>query len=228
MRLALIHSPLVGPSTWRAVANALEKLGAPACAADYGGVRGPDWYADASRRIASTLASCEKVVFALHSGAGGFAPALAAEFGDRSAGFLFVDAVMPYPGRSWLDTASPQLAAHLLAIAEDGVLPRWDAWFGRNPVDEMIDDPELRATFTAELPRLPLAYLEAVAPTSEAWRERPCAYLQLSGAYAREAEAAAALGWPVRREPLHHLAMLTHPDRVAAILRDMVCELSDA
>jgi hypothetical protein len=32
----------------------------------------------------------------------------------------------------------------------------------------------------------------------------------------------------VRREPLHHLAMLTHPDRVAAMLIEMAHELATA
>ncbi len=220
--LALIHSPLVGPSSWRRTADALEVRGQPATAVDYGGVSGPDWYGSAAGRIAAALAGDAPAIIALHSGAGGFVPALAERLGARAAGFILVDAVMPYPGQRWLDTAPPALVARLEAIVAEGVLPPWDAWFGAEAIARVLGDPALAAGLAADLPRVPFAYLEAPAPGGEAWREVPAAYLQLSDACAADADAAAALGWPVRREPLHHLAMLTHPDRVA----DMLCEMA--
>ena len=90
----------------------------------------------------------------------------------------------------------------------------------------LIADPALRAEFSADLPRLPLAYFEARAPTDDTWRTKPGAYLQLSDACAGDAQAAEGFGWTVRRERLHHLAMLTHPDRLAAILVSMARELA--
>jgi hypothetical protein len=147
---------------------------------------------------------------------------------ERAAGFLLVDAVMPYPGKCWFDTAPPALAKRVREIAENGVLPPWDTWFGARAIDALIPDPAERAAFSADLPRIPLAYLEAVAPAEDAWRARPCGYLQLSEACGAEADAAEALGWPVRRERLSHLAMLTHPDRVAAILAEMAIHLRRA
>ena len=225
MRLALIHSPLVGPSSWRRTAAVLEARGQPARAVDYGGVCGPDWYAGAARRIATALASDEPAVLALHSGAGGFVPALTDELGARTAGFILVDAVMPYPGQRWLDTAPPTLVTRLEAIVEDSVLPPWDVWFGTGSIARLIGEP-LAAELAVDLPRVPLAYLEARAPAGESWRSLPAAYLQLSEACAADADAAAALGWVVRREPMHHLAMLTHPARVADMLCDLARELA--
>jgi hypothetical protein len=195
---------------------------------DYGGVRGPDWYGGAAARILQVLAGDERLLLAVHSGAGGFVPSLAAVLGGRLAGCLFVDAVLPYPGRSWFDTAPPALARRVREIAEAGGLPSWDTWFGPGAIDTLIEDPGLRAAFSADLPRLPLAYLEATAPAGEAWREVPAGYLQLSEGYAAEAGEAEARGWVVRREQLHHLAMLTHPDRVAHMLAEMAHELAAA
>ncbi|HEY1426152.1 MAG TPA: hypothetical protein VGF50_05725 [Caulobacteraceae bacterium] len=228
LRLALVHSPLVGPSAWRRTAAALEGMGVLASVVDYGGVRGPDWYGGAAARTAEALAGRDRLVLAVHSGAGGFVPSLAAALGPRAAGFLFVDAVLPYPGRSWFDTAPTALASRLREIADDGTLPPWDTWFGRDAISALIEDPALRAAFSADLPRLPLAYLEARAPVDEAWRAAPAGYLQLSAAYAAEAHEAEELGWGVRREHLHHLAMLTHPDRVAAMLVEVTRELACA
>jgi pimeloyl-ACP methyl ester carboxylesterase len=224
----LVHSPLVGPSSWRRTAEALAVSGLAASAVDYGGVSGPDWYGGAAARIAAALDDEDRIVLAVHSGAGGFAPALAATLGPRVTGFLFVDAVLPYPGRCWFDTAPPALAKRVREIAEDGVLPPWDTWFGLGAFDALIEDPAQRAAFSAELPRVPLAFLEAVAPDNDAWRARPRAYLQLSDGYAAEADAAAALGWIVRREALDHLAMLTQPDRVAPMLIDIAHGLATA
>jgi hypothetical protein len=226
LRLALIHSPLVGPSCWRQTADALATAGVEAIAVDYGGVSGPDWYRGAASRIAAAAPGFDPLVLAIHSGAGGFVPALADPFGARVRGFLFVDAVLPYPGQCWFDTAPPALADRIREIAADGVLPPWDTWFGRGAVDALIEDPASRTAFSADLPHLPIAYLQAIAPPGETWRSRRAAYLQLSEPYAAEADAAEALGWIVRRERLHHLAMLTHPDRLAGILVAMADELA--
>jgi hypothetical protein len=224
-RLALIHSPLVGPSAWRRTALALRDGGLSALAVDYGGVSGPGWYGGVAARIAEALPGDDLVVLVAHSGAGGFIPGLVEAMGARIAGFVLVDAVMPYPGRRWLDTAPPALVERVSQLAEDGVLPPWDVWFGRKSIANLLSDPTLSAEFSAELPRVPFAYLQARAPEGEAWRSRPAGYVQLSDACAPEADEAEALGWPVRREALHHLAMLTHPARVAAVLSEMTREL---
>jgi len=206
----------------------LERLGCAAIAVDYGGVAGPGWYGGAAARIAAALPGDGPFMLALHSGAGAFAPSLAAALGKRAAGFLFVDALLPHPGKCWLDTAPPALAMRLRKIVEHGVLPPWVDWFGPGVLDALVPDPALRTAFSAELPRLPFAYLEAVAPIDEVWETLPSAYLQLSEGYAAEAVEAARRGWPLRRERLHHLAMLTHPDRLAPILAEMMQELASA
>jgi len=191
-----------------------ERLGSGADAIDYGGVTGPDWYAGAAERIVAGMAPGDAVVVA-HSGAGGLVPCLAERLGQRLSRVILVDAVMPYPGRTWFDTASGALAARVRSLATDGVLPPWDTWFGADAIARLLPEPAAAAAFRADLPRVPLAYFEARAPSLAAWERAPGAYLQLSEACAADADAAALRGWTVRREALHHLAMLTHPDRVA-------------
>jgi hypothetical protein len=224
-RLALIHSPLVGPSAWRRTERAINAAGGSAVAVDYGGLTGPGWYDIATARIARAVGGERSIVLVAHSGAGAFIPGLVDALGDPVVGYILVDAVMPYPGRCWLDTAPTALATRLRALEEQGVLPPWDIWFGEGAIAAILPDAGLRAAFSAELPRVPWAYFEALAPEASAWRASPAAYLQLSDACAADADQAAALGWSVRREALNHLAMLTHPDRLAAILSSMAHEL---
>ena len=225
-RLALIHSPLVGPSSWRLTERAIHQAGGAALAVDYGGVAGPDWYAGATARIAAHLVGEQRIVVVAHSGAGAFLPGLVDALGDRLIGPILADAVMPYPGRCWFDTAAPELCERVRGLESDGVLPPWDTWWGPDAMTRLIQDEAMRAAFIADLPRLPLAYFEARAPAGDGWRTKPGAYLQLSEACAEDAQAARGLGWLVRREALHHLAMLTHPDRLAAILMSMARELA--
>jgi hypothetical protein len=189
-----------------------------ALAIDYGGVNGPDWYAGVAARIVAQM-DAEPWIAVLHSGAGGFAPALAAAAG-RLAGLIFIDAVLPDPGRRWRDTA-PALADRLAGLTCDGLLPPWNRWFGEDPIPKLLPDTAIREAFLADLPRVPFAFLEAVSPNLREWEALPIAYLQLSGGYDAESAAAERRGWPVRRAALHHLAMVSDPDKVAALLIDL-------
>lgn len=221
-RLVLIPSPFVGAVGWQATGAALPD----AIAVDYGGVSGPDWYEGVARRVAGR-ADGRPWIAVLHSGAGGFAPALATASTDL-AGFIFVDAVLPYPGRSNIETAPDDLAQRLRALATDGRLAPWNQWFGPDPLPRLIPDPEARAAFERDLPRTPFAFLEAVAPEGAAWERLPAGYLQLSKMYEAAAEKAERRGWIVRRARLHHLAMASHPTQVADLLSEIQAALAPA
>ncbi|HXQ14538.1 MAG TPA: hypothetical protein VN814_07960 [Caulobacteraceae bacterium] len=196
-----------------------------AVAVDYGGVAGPGWYAGAAERINSRVDTAPWTAV-LHSGAGGFAPALAAS-AARLTGFIFVDAVLPYPGRCWRETA-PELARRLAGLTTDSLLPPWNQWFGHDPTPQLLPDGATRDAFISDLPRVPLAFLEAVCPDQRQWERLPAVYLQLSKAYAFETAEAERRGWPVRRAALHHLAMVSDPDKVAALLIDLPMSSPDA
>ena len=56
---------------------------------------------------------------------------------------------------------------------------------------------------------------EEIHPPVPGWPNASGGYLQLSEAYEDEAARARELGWPVRRQLSHHLALLTEPGQVA-------------
>lgn len=220
-RLVLVPSPFVGPSCWRATAEALPD----AVAVDYGVVSGPGWYEQVGEAVAQQAGEGPWIAV-LHSGAGGFAPIIAAV--GRPAGFIFVDAIMPHPGRSVLETAPEPLIAQLRELTSDGLLAPWHEWFALDPTPRMIPDPAVRDAIVADLPRTPFAFLEATAPDESEWEEVPCAYLQISKGYEETADKAQLRGWPVRRVRMNHLAMAADPDAVASLLTALAAQIGGA
>ncbi|HEV2363386.1 MAG TPA: hypothetical protein VGS12_04220 [Caulobacteraceae bacterium] len=216
---ALIHTPLVGPGCWRAVAEALAREGHWALAVDYGGAQPPDWHAGVGARAAAALHSAPgPLVLAAHSGAGALVGAIAGRLQPPPAGLVFVDSVLPTPGLSWLEAAPEALAALARKLAQDGVLPPWSRWWDKAAMKRVLPDAGARAVFEAGLPRVPLAYLGAPEPTGPAINPARAAYLRLSPACDSEADEAKRRGWRIERADLGHLAMLTKPDRVARLL----------
>ena len=68
------------------------------------------------------------------------------------------------------------------------------------------------------MPTLPAAYFDEPAPVTPDWPAARCAFVRLSEAYDQPAAEAEARGWWVHRENADHLAMLTRPTRIAAII----------
>ena len=215
-RFALVPSPFTGAVAWAPVAAELRS----ALAVDYGDLPEDSPYDAVAARVADAMGPGSWVAI-LHSGAGAFGPSLA-EAG--AAGLIFVDAVRPHPGRS-LREVDPQFVAWLAARASDGRLAPWNRWFDEDPLPRWLPDPVRRAAFIAELPRPPVAFLDAVAPVTDTWERSPSAYLQLSAHYARQADWAEARGWPVRRAELHHLSATTDPVIVARELAALLREI---
>jgi hypothetical protein len=226
-RFVLLHSPLLGPSGWRPVAGELARRGIAVETPAWPVLSsiGEDYYASLAGSMADTLDGGDPPTLVAHSGAGALMPALAGRLRTPAAGVIFADAILPHPGKSWLDTAPPEMRERLRAGAQMGDLPCWDAWWPPGSLARLVPDAAVLAQLTSELDPLPLAYFEAAAPT--VGLDVPPAYLQLSGAYDEEARSAGRYGWPVVRLPLHHLAMLTHPTAVAAALESLGGKLAE-
>ena len=225
----LVHSPLVGPATWRPAADELRARGYDVLVPDLAGVaeEGPPFYERLATRVAeavrdSSLAGPFVVVG--HSGAGALLPITATLQGDVMAA-LFVDAILPHPGSSWMETAPPTLSEQLRGLAVDGRLPPWQEWFPPGTVETLIPDEEQRTSVLAEVPRLPLAYFDEPAPSTDVTADR-CGYLQLSAAYGPFADEAERRGWPTIREAADHLAIVTNPGLVAGRLIDLLDRLA--
>jgi hypothetical protein len=222
MRFVLLHSPLLGPSSWRATAAALAGLGhavdTPAWPrlSEVGG----DFYPELVDGL--TIAAGEPPVLVAHSGAGALVPAVMA--GLQVRGAIFADAILPHPGLSWFDTAPVELRAQLRAGAVAGMLPSWDGWWPPGALERLVPDEAVRAELVGELEPLPVGYFEAPAPDDRL--EGRCAYLQLSGAYDDEARLAGRQGWPVVRLPFNHLAIVTQPQAVASALDGLAKQLA--
>lgn len=225
-RLVLLHSPFVGPASWGGVPGELSRRGhavsAPAWAPLIGVTDGH--YRALARSMAATLeAEAGDAILVTHSAGGALMPALEAALSQPPLGVIYVDAILPHPGRSWMGSAPPQLAAQLRAGVVAGLLPAWDQWWPPGALERLVPDDAARSALIRETDGLPLDFLEEPAPPMTV--TAPCAYLQLSGAYDDEGQAAVRQGWPVVRLPLHHLAMLTHAEAVANALDGLVGRL---
>lgn len=229
-RFLLLHSPLLGPYSLRPLAGELTRLGVAAEAAAWPRLStvGEAYYPTLAGSLAAAIdgAGGGPVVLAAHSGAGALVPALAAQLRTAVAGVVFVDAILPHPGRSWFDTAPKEMREQLRAGAQMGQLPPWDDWWPPGALDRLVPDAEARAALVGELEPLPIGYFEEAAPTVEL--VAPAAYLQLSGGYDDEARLAGRQGWPVVRLPLNHLAPLSQPQAVAGALLSLGQKLAEA
>jgi len=106
-----------------------------------------------------------------------------------------------------------------------GWLPPWPQWWGEGELAALLPDPVAREHFAAGCPRLPMAMLGESYPPAPGWPAAPGGYLQLSEAYEDDAARAGELGWPVRQQLSHHLAMLTEPGQVARGIRELIGRL---
>lgn len=225
--LVLVHSPLVGVSAWQPVAGVLGARGhvtiVPSMAEVFDGA-GP-YYSRLAATIANEIdqrGSDGRIVLVGHSGAGALLPAVAGATKATVVGTIFVDAVLPHPGRSWFDTVPVEMHEQLRGLARDGLLPPWNEWFPPGTVEALLPDAAMRAHFCSELPRLPLSYFEEPAPDIPGPAPSYCGYLQLSEAYAAGADQAEREGWRVTRRDTHHLALLTEPQELSAALEKLI------
>jgi len=223
--LVLVHSPLVGPATWEALAAVIAGRDHEVLAPDLTSslTEGPPYWARQVDAITHSAAG-RRVMLVGHSGAGPLLAAAGNALG-RVVGYVFVDAGLPIPGQSWMETAPPALVQQLRAMAQDGWLPPWSAWWGADGLAELLPDQGVRERFAAGCPRVPMAMFEEAQPPVPGWPDAPCAYLRLSGAYEEPAERARELGWPVAELASHHLGVLTDPELVVGPLLELVRRL---
>jgi pimeloyl-ACP methyl ester carboxylesterase len=220
----LVHSPFLGPASLRPLADALAALGHPAVLLDLRpSVVAPPVHQVLLGAFADAMSEellDGPVVLVGHSGAGPLLPAFADALEEAVTGLVFVDAGLPTPGRAWRDTVPTELYQELRALSREGQLPRWQRWFTPNPLDTLVADEELRAEIADEAPEVPIAFLKEERP-DVTW-DGPAGYVQLSAAYAGDADQAEALGWPVRRLDTHHLAPATDPAPVARAILEVL------
>ena len=223
-RLLLVHSPLVGCGTWEPIARDLAEDGYAVSVPDLTGTvtAGPPYHVRQAQVIAGSAAGQPAILIG-HSGAGPLLATAGAMLGDVVRGYVFVDAGLPTPGRSWMETVPPDLATQLRETADpQGWLPPWSQWWDEEELAMLLPDPAVRQHFASGCPRLPLAMFEELHPPAPGWPNASGGYLQLSAAYEGEAARARKLGWPVRQLESHHLALLAEPGLVAREVRKLI------
>jgi hypothetical protein len=217
----LVHSPLVGPSTWRWVAETLVARGhrvtVPAVAPETASL-GWEAFADA---VAAQAGQEEHAVLVGHSGAGPLLPQIQARARGELDALVFVDAAVP-PAAGETDLVPGWFLAELRAMAPDGLLPPWSEWFGAGVMRELIPDEGRRAAICGELPRLPVSFFASRVQAPSGWATARCGYVLLSEPYAGEAAEAARRGWPVAERPGAHLGIVTRP----ALITDAILSVS--
>jgi hypothetical protein len=223
--LLFVHSPVVGPSTWLYTAEVLQQNGFRCVVPDLTGVAtmDPPFYPKyATTAAAGVEESSDPVVVIGHSAAGALLPAIAEAVGVRTHGAVFVDAMLPQPGRSWFDTAPPGLEAQLRGLGDHGLLPPYDGWFPPGTLADLVPDPVRRERLIAESPRLPVAYFEEPAPSARFAESVACAFVRLGAPFDAAADKAERLGWWVTRGDWDHLRMLSAPEAVADLIAQAI------
>jgi pimeloyl-ACP methyl ester carboxylesterase len=210
--IVLVHSPLVGPSTWRFVAAELRNLGASVAVPDLrvGAERG-DAFAMVELAIAA-VGTSERVTLVAHSGAGILLPLIAARAPSLCT-LCFVDAGIPEPEGA--TTPSRDFLARLRELAVNGVLPKWSSWWGPEVMTTLIPDVHRRTEIESEQPMVPIILYETSIEMPTNWRSNPCSYILLSEGYQGDADLAKTLGWPVVNIPGQHLDIVTNPTETA-------------
>jgi hypothetical protein len=218
--IELLHSPFLGASSWLPVSRALREAGAACRVIDLGdAVRTTSGYYTAVAQAAADQVS-SGAALAVHSAAGALVPSILERARHKPRSVVFVDALLPHPGRSWFDTAPQSMRAAIVEAANDGFAPPWWTLVAARTLERLVPDRRLRSSLEQACPRLPLAHLHEIAPPLAIPSRLPAAYLQLSPGYAAEAERAESLCWPALRLVGHHLWPLTHAGEVAdALLR---------
>lgn len=225
----LVHSPLVGPSTWLPVAGQLVSAGCRARVPSLLGtcVGAPPYWPRISAAVRDDLEHVpadQPLVLVAHSNAGYFLPAVRAGLPERPViGSIFVDSAMPARSGS-TRVASPELLSFLRPQAVGGTLPRWTDWWDEADVARLFPDAATKRTAVDEQPRLPLAYFEQTVPVPDGWDDHPCSYLLFGPPYDEDAAEARRRGWRVAHLPGGHLHQIIDPEGTARQL----LELADA
>lgn len=221
--LLLLHSPLLGPSSWERVADVARSRGISAAVPDLTDVARaspPMWRTYLGAAVRAAEDTDGPLVVAGHSGAGVFLPLVFDSLRDRVSGLVFVDSVVP-PSEGAFRTSS-QMRDLVASKNVDGVLLPWIEWWPSEIIERLLPDPRDREMLGRDVPRLATSLYEESVPMPDGWSNAPCGYLHLSSPYDEEREEAEHRGWPTVRFDGSHLSIVTEADRVLDAISELV------
>jgi hypothetical protein len=217
MEFLLVHSPLVGPTTWRWVAAVLSAAGHDVVVPDLrsSAVAGrPQSFVE---EAVSSASYWSKPVVVGHSGAGFLLPSIAERLDAAHA--VFVDAGLP-PDHTPA-TAGADILDRLRLLVVDGTLPKWSTWWGPHVMRALVPDDARRTQLDAELPEVPIAFYEVAMEFPRDWPRRSSSFVLLSESYRADADRARSLGWTVIERLGGHLDIVNAPEAVAPLVVDL-------
>jgi hypothetical protein len=219
---ALIHSPLVGPSTWKLVAIQLQQRNRQVIVPTLiDSEADPRAYWEQHARSAAeainatTQGSC---ILVGHSGAGPILPAIGGRLTRPPSGYIFVDAGLPGDQVSRLDmmkSESSQWADEFERYLTAG--ERYPNWSDTD-LQSLIPDDDLRQQMLKEIRARALAFFTERISIPQDWSMPPCGYIQFTETYEVPASRARQSGWPFVRFQAGHFHMLVEPILVADAL----------
>jgi hypothetical protein len=226
MRFLLVHSPVVGPSTWWWVADALRAAGHAVVVPDLrdlaatGDPQAVITGAIEANLAAGPLGADGHVIVVGHSGAGVLLPSIATAVDAPYRSLVFVDAgIPPYEGATSIGGA---FLDHLRSMADDGLVPPWSTWWGDDAMAELVPDAERRAILETQVRATPIELFETPIDVPALWYEISSSYVLLGEPYRRDANTAAAWGWPVVERLGGHLDIVTEPEAIARAIVDII------
>lgn len=213
-RFFLIHSPLVGPTTWKWVSEELRGMNHEVAIPVMSSASINRGWEAVVEEVAAQVSGSGEAIFVAHSGAGPILPHIVAQSGSPASSMVFVDAGVP---STTADTPlMPDALLDELALnAVDGVLPPWSEWFGPGVMASLVPDSNQRSLVESELPRVPLSYLRGTVPPVQSWPTQSNGYVLLSDGYLNDAEEARRRGWSVLGLSGAHLDLITRASEVA-------------
>jgi hypothetical protein len=223
----LIHSPLVGPLTWRPVAAEMSRRGIDSLVptlSDSPASMDPFWKQHAlsvSRSVYDTSTE-SGVILVAHSGAGPLLPAIRKFIPNPVRAYVFVDAGIPRHEATRLDLMKSEDSEWASEFAsyldEGGKFPNWSF----DDLQEIIPDENLRRQMVSEIRPRGVSFFTEPIPVSASWPDAPCVYIRFSAPYDRAAAQARAADWLVYDLDAGHFHMLVNPVAVTDMIINSV------
>ena len=227
INFVLIHSPLVGPLTWAGVGAQLETSGHSVALPDLSPVlkSGRPYWEAIFARVRESVDDVRmkgSLTLVAHSAAGAYLSAIQEALDRDIAATIYVDARLPDPGKSLIDSGPPEMAGAIRSMADNGWLPPWNEWFGEAAMREVLPDDSLRYEFISQLLPIPLALFEETIPGVVGWSGKSAGYIYFGDVYETEVQLVQEMGWPTVRLEGQHLHMLVEPAAVTEAILNLL------
>lgn len=211
----LIHSPLVGKFTWKAVAKQLTASGHEVHIPDLDDKKKskhPFW----KQEVDSIDLTVENPIIVGHSAAGAILPIIGEKLG--AIGYIFVDAVLTFESTTRLDLLrleDSEFAQSIEAYLSGG--GKYPDWTDEQLID-MIPSAKIRKKLIKHMHPRDIRFFRETIDIPNNWNHVPCGYIQLTDRYQLYATVARAHQWCVIQHKSHHFALLTEPEKIAKLI----------